>query len=66
MSRIATPTVVVSDGGPGFRKALKKVWPKAKLQRCIFHAFQQVKRYTTTRPKTIAGAELYGLSNVFI
>ena len=63
MNRIATPKVVVSDGGTGFRKALKKVWPKAKLQRCIFHASQQVKRYTTTRPKTLAGAELYGLSN---
>ena len=57
MNRIATPKVVVSDGGTGFRKALKKVWPKAKLQRCIFHASQQVKRYTTTRSKTLAGAE---------
>lgn len=25
MQRIATPIVVVSDGGPGLRKALKKV-----------------------------------------
>ena len=51
--------MVVSDGGPGFQKALKRVWPKAKLQRCTFHAFCQVKRYTTGRPKTIAGIELY-------
>jgi len=51
MSRIATPTMVVSDGGTGFQKALKRVCPKAKLQRCVFHAFCQVKRYTTTRPK---------------
>ena len=59
MQRIASPSAVVSDGSPGFRKALKRVWPKAKLQRCTFHAFCQVKRYTTGRPKTIAGMELY-------
>ena len=51
--------MVVSDGGHGFRKALKRVWPKAKLQRCTFHAFLQVKRYTTSSPKTIADMELY-------
>lgn len=59
MQRIAAPAMVVSDGGHGFRKALKRVWPKAKLQRCTFHAFLQVKRYTTDRPKTIAGIEIY-------
>ena len=51
--------MVVSDGGHGFRKALKRVWPKAKLRRYTFHAFIQVKRYTTGRPKTIASMELY-------
>ena len=59
MQRIAAPAMVVSDGGHGFRKALKRVWPKAKLQRCTFHAFLQVKRCTTGRPKTIAGIEMY-------
>ena len=59
MQRIAAPAMVVSDGGPGFRKALKRVWPKAKLQRCTFHVFLQVKRYTTGSPKTIAGIEMY-------
>ena len=59
MTRIAEPKIVVSDGGTGFVKALKKVWPNAKHQRCIFHIFCQVKRYTTSRPKTAAGIELY-------
>ena len=59
MQRIAAPAMVVSDGGHGFRKALKRVWRKAKLQRCTFHAFLQVKRYTTDSPKTIAGIEMY-------
>lgn len=62
MSRIAEPKVVVSDGGTGFRKALKRKWPKAKHQRCVFHVFSQVKRYTTSRPNTLAGLELYALA----
>ena len=62
MKRIAEPRMVVSDGGTGFAKALKKIWPKAKHQRCVFHVFCQVKRYTTSRPNTAAGAELYMLA----
>ena len=62
MSRIAEPKVVVSDGGTGFKKALKNKWPNAKHQRCIFHVFSQVKRYTTSRPNTLAGIELYMLA----
>ena len=62
MQRIAEPMVVVSDGGTGFNKALKKEWPNAMHQRCVFHAFCQVKRYTTNRPKTLAGIELYELA----
>lgn len=62
MSRIAEPVVVVSDGGTGFSKALRKIWPNAKHQRCVFHVFCQVKRYITSKPKTMAGIELYKLS----
>ena len=62
MKRIAEPRMVVSDGGTGFAKALKKIWPKAKHQRCVFHVFCQVKRYTTSRPNTAASAELYMLA----
>ena len=62
MSRIAEPVLVVSDGGTGFARALKRAWPHAKHQRCVFHAFSQVKRYITSRPKTAAGIELYALS----
>ena len=62
MSRIAAPGVVVSDGGDGFAKALRETWPGTRHQRCVFHAFCQVRRYTTTRPRTQAGVELYGLA----
>ena len=62
LSRIAEPAIVVSDGGTGFAKALKKVWPHTRHQRCLFHVFSQIKRYTTSRPKTLAGADLYMLA----
>ena len=62
MRRIAAPKMVVSDGGSGFQKALKKVWPGVKHQRCVFHVFCQVKRYTTSRPNTMAGMELYQMA----
>lgn len=61
MSRIAAPEVAVSDGGDGLARALKRTWPGTRHQRCVFHAFSQVRRYTTSRPRTQAGAELYGL-----
>jgi hypothetical protein len=62
LSRIAPPDMVVTDGGSGFEKARKRVWRKTKVQRCLFHVFSQVKRYTTSRPKLEAGAELYKLA----
>ena len=54
--------MVVTDGGSGFPKAVKQVWAGTAVQRCTFHAFCQVKRCTTTRPKLQAGKELYMLA----
>lgn len=62
LSKIAPPEMVVSDGGTGFAKACCKSWPSVRIQRCLFHAFSQVKRYTTSRPNLLAGIELYGLA----
>lgn len=62
MARIAPPDVVVTDGGPGFRRARRELWPRTRVQRCAFHAFERVKRYTTTRPRTQAGVGLYALA----
>ena len=59
MSPIPAPEVVFTDGGSGFAKAVRETWPRTRVQRCTFHAFSQVKRYTTTRPKLQAGRELY-------
>ena len=62
LSRIAPPDMVVTDGGSGFAAAVSEEWPRSRVQRCTFHAFSQVKRYTTSRPKLQAGIELYGLA----
>lgn len=62
MLRIVPPDVVVTDGGSGFEKARRAIWLNTQIQRCVFHAFCQVKRYTTTRPRLQAGAELYGIA----
>lgn len=53
--------LVVTDGGSGFEKARKEIWPDTEVQRCTFHAFTQIKRYTTTRPNLVCGQELYKL-----
>ena len=62
MEPIPAPDVVVTDGGSGFAKAVRAAWPRTKVQRCLFHAYAQVKRCTTTRPKLQAGRELYEIA----
>ena len=54
--------MVVTDGGSGFASAVAAEWPRTRVQRCVFHAFCQVKRHTTSRPKLQAGVELYALA----
>lgn len=65
-SRIAAPDVVVCDGGTGIASALAKTWPTTRMQRCTFHAFSAVKRHTSSRPRTNAGVELYGLAKALL
>lgn len=62
LARIAPPDVVVTDGGEGFESARRALWPDTRVQRCTYHVFCQVKRHTTTRPKTQAGIELYAIA----
>lgn len=62
LSRIAPPDMVVTDGGSGFASAVAAEWPRTRVQRCVFHAFCQVKRHTTSRPKLQAGVEPYALA----
>ena len=50
----------VPDGGGGFAKAVRETWPQTMVQRCLWHAFSQVNRHTTSRPRLRAGIELRG------
>mgnify|MGYP006891373970 FL=1 len=49
------------DGG--FAKAVRETWPQTMVQRCLWHAFSQVNRHTTSRPRLMAGM-LRGLDGV--
>lgn len=62
MDPIPAPDVVVADGGTGFASAVRRSWPGTQVQRCAFHAFCQVRRYTTSRPRLQAGVEPFGLA----
>lgn len=62
MLRIPEPVMAVSDGSPGLAKAARAIWPRTRIQRCLFHVFESVKRCTTTRPKLDCGRELYALA----
>ena len=59
---VPLPAVVVTDGGSGFASAARSEWPAARVQRCLYHVFCQVRRYTTSKPNLQAGIELYGLA----
>ena len=61
MSRIAPPALVVTDGGSGFAKACKRIWPTTRVQRCTFHTYCRIRQATTTRPKLEASQGLYAL-----
>lgn len=58
------PAFVVCDGQRGLLKAIREVWPQAKIQRCLIHVVRQSKAWLTRQPKTIAGQELLALVRV--
>ena len=66
IERIAPPLIVTIDGGQGAQKAIKKHWPTTKIQRCTFHAFNAVKRQTTTHPRTPQGKQIYKLAKLLL
>ena len=55
------PDVVVADGGRASRAPCGAAGRARGSRGCVFHAFCQVKRYTTSRPRLQTGVELYGL-----
>lgn len=52
------PDAVAMDGEISVLRAIRTVWPKAKIQRCLFHIQREGMRWLRTNPKTEAGQRL--------
>lgn len=52
------PISVTLDGHPSVIRALREVWPDAKIQRCLYHIEHQGQMWLRTYPKTEAGKAL--------
>ena len=46
------------DGERSIMRAMRSVWPQAKLQRCLYHIQHEGMRWLRTYPKTEAGRRL--------
>lgn len=55
LQHLPEPKVIVSDGGSGLMKALKNLWPEAKIQRCLVHIQRNVRTHLTLNPRLAAG-----------
>lgn len=62
LEHMAPPLMVVIDGGQGAATAIAKQWPHTIVQRCLVHAQRNVRRHTTSRPRTDAGRAIYQLA----
>lgn len=62
LEQIPAPTVVVCDGQKGILLALAQHWPTTRIQRCLFHVWQNIRAKLTLNPKTTAGQELLQLT----
>jgi len=62
LERQPAPVVVVCDGQKGILLAIARCWPKARIQRCIFHVWQNIRVKLTLHPQTEAGRALLQLT----
>ena len=60
--KISPPTVILCDGQKGILLAIARCWPETRIQRCIFHVWQNIRTKLTLHPQTEAGAELLRLA----
>jgi Transposase, Mutator family len=52
---------VTIDGRKGFVSLIKKHFPHAPVQMCLFHQKATIRRYLTGKPKTLCAKELHAL-----
>ena len=53
-----SPHYITMDGERSVIRAIRMVWPKVKIQRCLYHIQREGMRWLRTYPKTLAGKEL--------
>ncbi len=52
------PKYITMDGEKSVIRAIHQVWPKATIQRCLYHIQREGMRWLRTYPKTQAGKDL--------
>jgi transposase-like protein len=57
------PRFITMDGEKSVIRAIQEVWPKVKIQRCLYHIQREGMRWLRTYPKTQAGQDLRQLLN---
>ncbi|WP_461184236.1 transposase, partial [Trueperella pyogenes] len=62
LSRIPAPAVVTTDGDKGALAAIKACWPTTSIQRCLVHIQRNIRRITTSKPRTEQHKALYKLA----
>lgn len=62
LERLPAPLVIVCDGQKGVLLAIIRCWPKTKIQRCVFHVWQNIRVKLTLHPQTRAGQDLLQLT----
>jgi len=62
LEKVLAPTVVVCDGQKGILLAIARYWPDVRIQRCLFHIWQNIRAKLTLHPQTGAGQELLQLT----
>lgn len=55
------PQFITTDGEGSILRAMRLVWPQAKLQRCLYHLQHEGMRWLRSAPKTEAGRQLRDL-----
>lgn len=55
------PQFITTDGERSILRALHRVWPQARFQRCLYHLQHEGMRWLRSSPKTEAGKQLRAL-----
>ncbi|MBA7558212.1 hypothetical protein ES705_51005 [subsurface metagenome] len=53
-----SPLYITMDGERSVIRAINKIWPQTKIQRCLYHIQREGMRWLRTYPKTQAGKDL--------